>query len=161
MCVASRWFSVRGIHSTDFFVTWGRGEGETLSHHVVPTQCAEGLPFCDSIVRFVWCRTKRIDSVCGATWIPLCAKDGSVITWGKGEGEKLVASCCVDSVCGRPYSYRTISRQSSTDLASDSLHRASAVPFLCPLTLLYSFVFPANEWEISLAGIYRLFYKNN
>ena len=27
----------------DFFVTWGRGEGEILSHHVVSTQCAEGL----------------------------------------------------------------------------------------------------------------------
>ena len=32
---------------------------------------------------------KRIDSVCGVTWIPLCARDGSVIAWGRGEGETL------------------------------------------------------------------------
>ena len=24
-------------------ITWGRGEGEALSHHVVSTQCAVGL----------------------------------------------------------------------------------------------------------------------
>ena len=35
------------------------------------------------------CRTKRIDSVCGVAWIPLCARDGSVIKWGRGEGETL------------------------------------------------------------------------
>ena len=35
------------------------------------------------------CRTKRIDSICGVTWIPLCARDGSVIKWGRGEGETL------------------------------------------------------------------------
>ena len=28
------------------------------------------VTFCDSIVRFDWCRTKCIDSVCGVTWIP-------------------------------------------------------------------------------------------
>ena len=31
------------------------------------------------------CRTKRIDSVCAVAWIPLCARDGSVIKWGRGE----------------------------------------------------------------------------
>ena len=31
------------IQLIDFFVTWGRGEGETLSRHVVWTQCAVGL----------------------------------------------------------------------------------------------------------------------
>ena len=35
------------------------------------------------------CRTKRIDSVCAVIWIPLCARDGSVIKWGRGEGETL------------------------------------------------------------------------
>ena len=35
------------------------------------------------------CRTKRIDSVCAVTWIPLCARDGSVIKWGRGKGETL------------------------------------------------------------------------
>ena len=47
------------------------------------------VTFCDSIIWFDWCRTKRIDTVCGVTWIPLCARDGSVITWGRGEGETL------------------------------------------------------------------------
>ena len=36
------------------------------------------------------CRTKRIDSVCAVTWIPVCARDGSVIKWGRGEGETLL-----------------------------------------------------------------------
>ena len=35
------------------------------------------------------CRTKRINSVCAVTWIPLCARDGSVIKWGRGEGGTL------------------------------------------------------------------------
>ena len=35
------------------------------------------------------CRTKRIDSVCAVIWIRLCARDGSVIKWGRGEGETL------------------------------------------------------------------------
>ena len=35
------------------------------------------------------CRTKRIDLVCAVIWIPLCARDGSVIKWGRGEGETL------------------------------------------------------------------------
>ena len=35
------------------------------------------------------CRTKRIDSVCGVTWIPLCARNRCVIKWGRGEGETL------------------------------------------------------------------------
>ena len=35
------------------------------------------------------CRTKRIDSVCEVTRIPLCARDGPVIKWGRGEGETL------------------------------------------------------------------------
>ena len=34
-------------------------------------------------------RTKRIDSICEETWIPRCARDGSVIKWGRGEGETL------------------------------------------------------------------------
>ena len=32
------------------------------------------------------CRTNRVDSVCGVAWIPLCARDGSGIAWGRGEG---------------------------------------------------------------------------
>ena len=51
------------------------------------------VTFCDSIVRFDWCRTKRIDSVCVVTWIPLCARDGSVIAWGRGEGETVSTQC--------------------------------------------------------------------
>ena len=35
------------------------------------------------------CRTKRIDSICEVTWIPLCARDGSLIKWSRGEGETL------------------------------------------------------------------------
>ena len=31
------------ICTFDFFSTWGRGEGEFLSIHVVSTQCASGL----------------------------------------------------------------------------------------------------------------------
>ena len=61
--------------------------GLTKRSHVAPKM--QHVTFCDSIVRFDWCRTKRIDSVCGVTWIPLCARDGSVIAWGRGEGETL------------------------------------------------------------------------
>ena len=39
--------------------------------HVAPKM--QHVTFCYSIVRFDRCRTKRIDSVCGVTWIPLCA----------------------------------------------------------------------------------------
>ena len=60
--------------------------GLTKPSHVAPNM---HVTFCDSIVRVDWCRTKRIDSVCGVTWIPLCARDGSVITWGRWEGETL------------------------------------------------------------------------
>ena len=59
----------------------------TKRSHVAPKM--QHVTFCDSIVRFSWCRTKRIDTVCGVTWIPLCARDGSVITWDRGEGETL------------------------------------------------------------------------
>ena len=34
---------VRPYNLSDFFASWGRGEGETLSIHVVSTQCASGL----------------------------------------------------------------------------------------------------------------------
>ena len=72
--------------------------GLTKRSHVAPKM--QHVIFCDSIVRFDWCRTNLIDSVCGVTpmrerricdpsMIPLCAKDGSVITWGRGEGETL------------------------------------------------------------------------
>ena len=50
--------------------------GLTKRSHVAPKM--QHVTFCDSIVRFDWCRTKRIDSVCGVTWIPICARDGSV-----------------------------------------------------------------------------------
>ena len=60
------------------------------------------VTFCDSIVRFDKCRKKHIDSVCGVTCIPLCAKDGSVITWGGGEEETLshhvVATQCAEDL---------------------------------------------------------------
>ena len=61
--------------------------GFTKRSHVEPKM--QHVTFCDSIVRVDWCRTKRIDSVCGVIWIPLCARDGSVIKWGRGEGETL------------------------------------------------------------------------
>ena len=59
----------------------------TKRSHVAPKM--QHVTFCDSIVRFDWCRTKRIDTVCGVTWIPLCARDWSVIAWCRGEGEIL------------------------------------------------------------------------
>ena len=52
--------------------------------HVAPKM--QHVTFCDTIVRFDCCRTNRIDSVCGATWIPLCARERYVITWSRGEG---------------------------------------------------------------------------
>ena len=61
--------------------------GLTKRSHVEPKM--QHVTFCDSIVRVDWCRTKRIDSVCAVIWIPLCARDGSVIRWGRGEGETL------------------------------------------------------------------------
>ena len=76
--------------------------GFTKRSHVAPKM--QHVTFCDSIVRFDWCRTKRIDSVCGVTWISLCAKDGSAIAWGKGEGGDLVTSYRVVPVCDRPKS---------------------------------------------------------
>ena len=61
--------------------------GLTKRSHVAPKM--QHVTFCDSIVRFVLCLTQRIDTVCGVTWIPLCAKDGCVIAWGRGEGVTL------------------------------------------------------------------------
>ena len=43
--------------------------GLTKRSHVAPKM--QHVTFCDSIGRFDWCRTKRIDSVCGVTWILL------------------------------------------------------------------------------------------
>ena len=72
----------------------------TKRSHVAPKM--QHVTFCDSIVRFDWCSTERIDSVCGVTWIPLCPKDGSVIKWGRGEGETLsihvVSTQCADGL---------------------------------------------------------------
>ena len=58
--------------------------GLTKRSHVAPKM--QHIKFYASIVRFDWFRTKCIDSVCGVTWIPLCEKDGSVITWVEGRG---------------------------------------------------------------------------
>ena len=44
------------------------------------------------------CHTKRIDSICEVTWIPLCARDGSVIEWGRGEGKPCRFMSCRLSV---------------------------------------------------------------
>ena len=66
--------------------------------HVAPKM--QHVTFCDSIVRFDWCRTNSIESVCGGTWISLCARDGSVITWGREEGE--TSSCRVHPMYGGP-----------------------------------------------------------
>ena len=41
--------------------------GLTKGSHVAPKM--QHVTFCGSIVRFDWCRTKRIDSVCGVGWI--------------------------------------------------------------------------------------------
>ena len=79
--------------------------GLTKRSHVAPKM--QHVTFCDSIVRFDWCCTKRIDSVFGVTWIPLCARDGSVITLGRGEGETLshhvVSTQCAEGLsrCAR------------------------------------------------------------
>ena len=74
--------------------------GLTKWSHVAPKM--KHVTFCDSIVRFDWCRTNRIYSVCGVTWIPLCAKDGSVITWGRGEEEtssrRVVSTQCAEGL---------------------------------------------------------------
>ena len=70
------------VHSYFTYMT-----GLTILSHIAPKM--QHVTFYDSIVRFDWCRTKRIDTVCGVTWIPLCAKDESVIAWGRGEGETL------------------------------------------------------------------------
>ena len=59
--------------------------------HVAPK--LQHVTFCDSIVRVDWSRTKRIDSVCAVIWIPLCARDGSVIKWGRGEDSCRFMSC--------------------------------------------------------------------
>ena len=61
--------------------------GLTKRSHVAPKM--QHVTFCDNIVRFDWCRTKRIDSMCEVTCIPICARDGSVIAWGREEGETL------------------------------------------------------------------------
>ena len=74
--------------------------GLTKRSHVASKM--QHVTFCDSIVRFSLCRTKRIDSMCGVTWIPLCARDGSVSAWGRGEGETLsihvVSSQCAGGI---------------------------------------------------------------
>ena len=69
---------------TSILRTWSGSQNGLMS-----VSKMQHVTFCDSIVRFDWCRTNRIDSVCGVTWIPICARDGSVITWGRGEGETL------------------------------------------------------------------------
>ena len=46
------------------------------------------------------CRTKRIDSVCALIWIPLCARDGSVIKWGRGEGRPCLFMSCAFGLTG-------------------------------------------------------------
>ena len=74
--------SLSSVYSYFTYMIW-----LTKLSHVAPKM--QHVTFCGSIVRFDWCRTKRIDSVCGVTWIPLCARNGSVIAWGKGEGETL------------------------------------------------------------------------
>ena len=56
-CIDSVWGGP--FNSYDFFAAWGRGEGETLSIHVVPTQCAGGLRnvkfFCKPIPQdIIW-----------------------------------------------------------------------------------------------------------
>ena len=61
--------------------------GLTKRSHVAPKM--QHATFCNIIVRFFLCRTKSIDLICGVTWILLCARDGSVIAWGRGEGEIL------------------------------------------------------------------------
>ena len=52
-------------------------------------------------------RGKRIDSVCGVTWIPLCARDGSVIAWGREEGETSLRRIVLDQCAvGLIHSYK-------------------------------------------------------
>ena len=74
--------------------------GLTKRSHVAPKM--QHVTFCDSILRFDWCRTKRIDSVvCGETWIP-GPMDGSVITGGRGDGEtssrRVVSTQCAEGL---------------------------------------------------------------
>ena len=70
--------------------------GLTKRSHVAPKM--QHVTFCDSIVRLVLCITKRTDTVCGVTWIPLCARDGSMIAWGRGEGRPCRFMSCRLSV---------------------------------------------------------------
>ena len=77
--------------------------GLTKRSHVAPKM--QHVTFCDSIVRFDWCRTNRIDSVCGVTWIPLSSRDGSMIAWGRGEGETLSIHV-VSTQCARGLTIR-------------------------------------------------------
>ena len=76
--------------------------GLTKRSHVAPKM--QHVTFCDSIIRFVLCLTKRIDTVCGVTWIPLFARDGSVIAWDTGEGETL-SNHVVSTKCARGLSF--------------------------------------------------------
>ena len=69
--------------------------GFTERSHVAPKM--QHVTFCDSIVRFDWCPTNCIDSVCGGGGTygcPFGFKDESVITWGRGKGRpRHVVSC--------------------------------------------------------------------
>ena len=62
--------------------------GLTKRSHVAPK--IQHVTFCDSIVRFVLCLMKRIDTVRGVTWI----------RWGRGEG-KTLSIHVVSTQCAR------------------------------------------------------------
>ena len=74
--------------------------GLTKRSHVAPK--IQNITFCDSIVRLDWCCKNRIDSVWGGGggdgYPFICVKDGSVISWGRGEGRPRRVAFCWTSV---------------------------------------------------------------
>ena len=103
--------------------------GLTKRSNVAPKM--QHVTFCDCIVRFFLCFTNRIDSVCRVTWIPLCEKDGSVITWSRGKGETLsiyvVPTQCAGGLsnqrlcCGR-----NSKQQDNLKLETESFYKADS-----------------------------------
>ena len=80
------WRRYRAVRVSVYFAV---NQTLVLAFRVAEVDCrAERTPSPHDMNRQE-CRTKRIDSVCAVTWIPLFARGGSVIKWGRGEGETL------------------------------------------------------------------------
>ena len=115
--------------------------------HVAPKM--QHVTFCDTILRFDLCRTKRLDSVCVVTLIPQCARYGSVITWGRGEGETLsihvVSTQCAGGLSSRAIrviNQFLILKAYKIKESSIMVTKLFTIPFQLPLNLItYSFCF--------------------